>query len=84
MPRPTKEQSAALYGITVFFIASLGDIVMYSGIFGDRRKTPVSEAAMLVFVLAQTVSQFFMNDRILGEAKKWSRSWRRKKRLWRI
>ncbi len=74
MPRPTKEQSAALYGITVFFIASLGDIVMYSGIFGDRRKIPVSETAMRVFVLAQTVSLFFMNSRVLGEAKKAERS----------
>lgn len=69
MRRPTKEQGAAIYGIVVFFLAALSDIVMYSDIFGDQANIPISEVAMLVFVLAQTVSLFQMNNRVLGEAK---------------
>ncbi len=68
--RPAKEQAAAMYGIGVFYLAAVRDIVMYSGILGDiYPNTPVSEAAMLVFVLAQTVSLFLMNNRVLAEAR---------------
>lgn len=64
------EQGAALYGIAVFFLAAVSDIVMYNNIFGYQHpKTPVTETSMLVFVLAQTVSLFLMNNRILTEAK---------------
>lgn len=69
MRNPIKEQAAAMFGIAVFFLAALYDIVMYSDLFGDRTNTPISETAMLVFVLAQTVSLFQMNNRVLGEAK---------------
>ena len=69
MRDPTKEQGAAIYGIAVFFIAAVSDILMYSDIFGDSPNEPISEIAMLVFVLAQTVSLFLMNNRVLAEAK---------------
>lgn len=67
--RPSMEQGAALYGIAVFFVAAVYDIVMYSDVFGDGPNLPISETAMLVFVLAQSVSLFLMNNRVLGEAK---------------
>ena len=69
MRRPTKEQPAALYGIAVFFLAAVSDIVMYSDLLGDRPNVPVSEIAMLVFMLAQTVSLFLLNNRVLAESK---------------
>ncbi len=69
MRNPVKEQGAAMFGIAVFYLAALSDIVMYSDIFGDGPNIPVSEAAMLVFVLAQTVSLFQMNNRVLAQAK---------------
>ncbi|SMP66586.1 HAMP domain-containing sensor histidine kinase [Anoxynatronum buryatiense] len=65
-----KEQAVAMFGIAVFFLAALSDIMMYSELFGARDNTPISEIAMLVFVLAQSVSLFQMNNRVLGEAKK--------------
>jgi signal transduction histidine kinase len=66
---PAKEQAAAIYGIAVFFLAALSDILMYSDIFGDGPNVPISEMAMLIFVLAQTVSLFLMNNRLLAEAR---------------
>lgn len=69
MRKPTREQSAALYGIAVFFLAAVRDIGMYSDVLGDSAKIPVSESAMLVFVLAQTVSLFLMNNRVLARAQ---------------
>lgn len=69
MRRPTREQTTAMYGIGVFFMSAIGDIVMYSEIFGEGPNIPVAEVAMLVFVLAQTVSLFQMNNRVLSEAK---------------
>ena len=70
MRNPIKEQSAAIYGIAVFFLAAISDILMYNNVFGYQHpKTPISEAAMLVFVLAQTVSLFLMNNRVLAESK---------------
>ena len=69
MRRPTREQTTAMYGIGVFFMSAIGDIVMYSKIFSEGPNKPVAEVAMLVFVLAQTVSLFQMNNRVLSEAK---------------
>lgn len=70
MRLPTAEQGTAMYGIAVFYFAALSDIVMYSDILGDTKfNTPISEVAMLVFVLAQTISLFQMNNRVLGEVK---------------
>lgn len=69
MRRPNTEQTAALYGIAVFYLAAVSDIIMYSDIFGDSVNAPVSEAAMLVFALAQTVSLLLMNSRVLAETK---------------
>lgn len=69
MRRPARGQATAIYGIAVFYLAAVSDIIMYSDIFGDRPNIPVSEVAMLVFVLAQTVSLFQMNNRVLSEAK---------------
>jgi signal transduction histidine kinase len=67
--RPNKEQATALYGIAVFYLAALADILMSGHLLGDGHNPTISEKAMLVFVLAQTVSLFLMNNRVLGEAK---------------
>ncbi len=70
MRRPTGEQAAALYGIAVFYLAAVSDIVMYSDLFGDAMDNfPISEIAMLAFVLAQMVSLIFMNNRLFAKAK---------------
>jgi len=69
MRNPIKEQMTAIYGIGVFFLAVVNDIIMYSDVFGDRTNTPTAEAAMLIFMLAQTVSLFQMNNRVLSEVK---------------
>lgn len=69
MRNPMKEQAAAMFGIAFFFLAAVYDILMYSSLFDKAIKTPISEIAMLVFVLAQTVSLFQINNRMLGEAK---------------
>ncbi|HWQ75795.1 MAG TPA: ATP-binding protein [Syntrophomonas sp.] len=69
MRHPVREQGAAMFGIAVFFIAALYDILMYKAFWATGMNTPISEAAMLVFVLAQTASLFQMNNRVLVEAK---------------
>ncbi|MEA4895564.1 MAG: sensor histidine kinase [Oscillospiraceae bacterium] len=70
MRRPNREQAAVLFGIVVFYLAAVGDIIMYSDIFGDSRvNAPVSEAAMLIFAVVQTVSLLMMSTRVLNEAK---------------
>ena len=67
---PNKEQTAAIYGIAVFFLAAISDILMYNNVFGYQHpKTPISEASMLVFTLAQTVSLFLMNNRVIADSK---------------
>ena len=33
MRRPTSDQTAAMYGIGVFFMSAMGDLVMYTDIF---------------------------------------------------
>ncbi|WP_334105236.1 sensor histidine kinase [Muricomes intestini] len=63
MRNPNKEQGAAMFGIAVFYLAVLSDIIMYSDIFGDGPNAPITGGAMLIFVLAQTVSLFQMNHR---------------------
>ena len=73
MRRPTKEQSVAIYGIGVFYIAAVYDILLYSGFLGDGLKLPISENAMVVFALTQAFSLFLMNSRVLGEAKETER-----------
>ncbi|AET67881.1 histidine kinase,7TM-containing protein possibly involved in signal transduction,histidine kinase [Desulfosporosinus orientis DSM 765] len=70
MRNPNREQRAAIFGIAVFFLAAVSDIMLYNNLFGYQHpRTPISEAAMLVFVVAQTVSLFLMNNRVLAEAK---------------
>lgn len=69
MRRPSTEQKAVLYGIGVFYLAVVSDIIMYSDVLGDRVNAPVTEVAMLVFVLAQTVSLLLMNNRVLAETR---------------
>lgn len=70
MRYPNSEQKAALYGIAVFYLAAISDILLYNNVFGYQHpKTPVSETAMLVFVLAQIVSLFLMNNRLLAKAR---------------
>ncbi len=70
MRRPSKEQAAVLYGIAVFYLAAVSDIAMYRDLFGaNYSNAPISEAAMLIFTVAQTVSLFFMNSRVLAESK---------------
>ncbi|MGX8701653.1 sensor histidine kinase [Caproiciproducens sp.] len=70
MRKPDREQSAMLYGTAVFYLAALADILMSSHLFGSGHgRVTVSEPAMLVFVVAQTVSLFLMNNRVLAESK---------------
>lgn len=58
MRRPNREQAAALYGIAVFYLASVSDIAMYRDLFGvTHSNEPMTEMAMLVFTAAQTVRQ---------------------------
>ncbi len=66
---PSSEDWAALYGIAVFYIAAVRDILMYNDVFGDGPNEPISEAAMLVFVLAQALSLFLRNNRLVAEAR---------------
>lgn len=66
---PLVEQMVALYGIVVFYFAALSDILMYSLLPSTVTKTPIIEVAMLVFVFAQTLSLFLMNNRMVAEAK---------------
>ncbi|SCL91833.1 sensor histidine kinase [Sporanaerobacter sp. PP17-6a] len=68
--RPAKEQAVALYGIAVFFLSAVADIVMYLDVFGNTEvNRPVSEATMLIFALAQAFSLYLMNNRVLAEAR---------------
>ena len=67
--RPPLEVAMALFGILVFYLAAVSDIIMYSNLLGDVRNVPVSEAAMLIFVLAQTISIFLQDNRLISEAK---------------
>lgn len=70
MQNPNKEQAVALYGIAVFFVSAVADIVMYLDIFGETETNlPVSEATMLIFALAQAFSLYLMNNRVLLETK---------------
>ena len=69
MRNPITEQAIAMYGIGVFFLAALSDILMYSDVLGNQTNKPISETAMIVFVIAQTVSLFKMNNRVLVEVK---------------
>ncbi len=68
--RPIREQITALYGIAVFFLSAVADILMYLDVFGDAKTNlPVSEATMLIFALAQVFSLYLMNNRVLEESK---------------
>lgn len=69
MRHPSPEQAAALYGIAVFYMAAVWDVFMYSERYASSTKASVSEAAMLVFVLAETVSIFLKNNRLIAEAR---------------
>lgn len=70
MRRPNVEQAAALYGIAVFFLSAVADILMYLDIFGGMKvKSSVSEATMLIFAIAQAFSLYLMNSRVLASAK---------------
>lgn len=70
MRYPTKEQTAALYGIAVFFFAAVSDILMYSNLLGETYPNkPISEMAMLFFWVAQIVSLFVANNRMVVETK---------------
>ncbi|TQI68187.1 sensor histidine kinase [Clostridium sp. KNHs216] len=67
--KPDREQSAMLYGTAVFYLAALADILMSNHLLGSGHGVTVSETAMLVFVVAQTVSLFLMNNRVLAESR---------------
>lgn len=67
---PNREKTVTLYGISVFYLACVSDILMYNNLsLFFENKVSVTEAAMLVFVLAETVSLFLMNIRIVKETK---------------
>ena len=69
MRKPAPEQAAALFGIAVFFVATIWDVFFYSERFASVSKASVSNLAMLVFVLAETISIFLMNNRLIAEAR---------------
>ena len=70
MRRPNREQAAALYGIAVFYLSAISDILLYNNVFGYQHpKLTISEISMLLFVLAQTISLFLMNNRVLASAQ---------------
>lgn len=70
LSRPTGEQIAALYGISVFFLSAVADILMYLDVFGaTETKPPVSGGTMLIFALAEVFSLYLMNNRVLAESK---------------
>jgi len=51
-------------------MAAVSDILMYNNLLGNYHpKRPISEAAMAIFVVAQTISLYLMNNRLLAEAK---------------
>lgn len=71
MSAPNREQAAALYGIAVFYLSAVSDILMYNNLTPFfETKASVSEIAMLVFVISETVSLFLMNIRMIEESKK--------------
>ncbi len=71
MTSHNKEQTAALYGIAVFYLSAVSDILMYNNLTPfSGAKASVSEIAMLVFVISETVSLFLMNIRMIEESKK--------------
>lgn len=67
--RPNREQAAALYGLAVFFLAAVHDILMYRDLLGDRPNAPIAETAMLVFIVAQIISLLLMNNRVLSQLR---------------
>lgn len=68
MKKPNTEQRTAIYGISVFFLAALIDMFQYT--FQVNEKViPISEIAMFLFAVSQTVSLFQMNNRVLVEIK---------------
>lgn len=70
MRRPNAEQGVALYGVAVFYITSIADILMYNNLLGGGLvKVPATEAAMLVFVVAQSLSLFLANNRMIVQAQ---------------
>lgn len=70
LPNPNTEQAIALYGIAVFYLSAIADLLMYLGITARATvKLPISEVAMLTFAIAQVFSLYFMNHRLLSEAK---------------
>lgn len=70
MFRPTPEQAVSLYGIAVFYLAAVADILTNNNILPSQgNKAYISEVAMMVFVMAQTVSLFLMNNRILAQVR---------------
>lgn len=68
--KPSREQTAALFGMAVFFLSAVADIMMYLDVFGQpETNLPVSEATMLIFALAQVFSLYLMNSRVLAQAR---------------
>jgi len=68
--RPNPEQAALLYGVMVFWFCSLLDGLSYTDLLKHYLTVSnLSESSMIVFVLAQVVSLFLMNNRIVTEAR---------------
>ncbi len=68
MRQPIAEQMVSLYGIAVFYLAAISDILMYNNLLAPwTLKISVSEIAILVFVVSQTISLFMMNSRLITE-----------------
>lgn len=67
--RPNAEEGVFLYGILVFFIAAVSDILMYIKLirpFGV--KEPIAEDSMLIFAVAEIVYLTLMNHRITSHS----------------
>lgn len=70
LQQTNKEQLLALYGITVFSIGCIRDIVTNKNIYDSSIPSEhLSENAMLVFVVAQMLSLFLKNNRLVAETK---------------
>ncbi len=70
MRAPNPEEAVSLYGIAVFYLSAIADLVMYLELLEKPHKNlPISEVAMLIFAITQVFSLYIMNHRVLTQAK---------------
>ena len=66
---PANDQAVALAGFIVLVIASINDVFIYNAVTFVFGWINMSESAMLVMILTQTVALFLGNARIVAEAR---------------